>query len=84
MGRYYFDIWSGDRVTQDDEGVECANDQAACDAAAKALLDLARDVIGETTGCELSIEVSDETKKAVCRITLQLEIERLGQGAAQH
>jgi hypothetical protein len=62
--RYYFDIWSGDRVTQDDEGVECATNQAACEAAAKALLDLAKDLLSETTGCELSIEVNDETKKA--------------------
>jgi uncharacterized protein DUF6894 len=83
--RYYFDIWSGDRVTQDDEGVECANDQAACGAAAKALLDLAKDMVGETTACELSIEVNDEAKKPVCRVTLQLEIERLGErGAAHH
>jgi hypothetical protein len=83
--RYYFDIWSGDRVTQDDEGVECATNQAACEAAAKALLDLAKDLLSETTGCELSIEVNDETKKPVCRVTLQLEIERLGQeGVAHH
>ena len=84
MRRYYFDIWSGDRVTRDDEGVECANEQAACRAAAKALLDLAKDIVGETDLCELSIEVSDETKKPVCRVTLQLEIEGLGQGAAHH
>jgi uncharacterized protein DUF6894 len=84
MGRYYFDIWNGDIVTQDDEGVECANDQAACKAAAKALLDLAKDILGETTGCELAIEVSDETKKPVCRVALQLEIEGLGQEAAHH
>jgi hypothetical protein len=79
MPRYYFDTWNADRVAQDNEGIECANDQAACDAAAKALLDLARDIVCETTGCELSIEVSDEAKKPVCRVTLQLEIERLAE-----
>ena len=47
MRRYFFDIWSGDRITHDDEGVECANDQAACRAAAEALLDLAKDIVGE-------------------------------------
>ena len=67
------------------EGVECANEEAACKAAAKALLDLARDIVVEPVGCELSIEVSDETKKPVCRVTLQLEIEQLGpDGAADH
>ena len=83
--RYYFDIWTGDRVTQDDEGVECATNQAACEAAAKALLDLAKDLVVETTGVELSIEVSDQAKKPVCRVMLQLQIERLGpDGAARH
>ena len=41
----YFDVWNGDTVTQDNEEVECATDQAACEAAAKALLDLATDII---------------------------------------
>jgi hypothetical protein len=84
MGRYYFDIWSGERVTHDDEGCECANDEAACRAAARALLDLAKDIVGETDVCELFIEVSDETKKPVCRVTLQLQIEELGHDAAHH
>jgi hypothetical protein len=84
MGRYYFDVWNGDTVTQDNEGVECANEQAARKAAAKALLDLAKDIAGESTGCELSVEVSDESKKPVCRVTLQLEIEELGPDGAGH
>jgi hypothetical protein len=77
MPRYYFDTWDGDRVVSDNEGVECADDKAACGAAAKAILDLARDFVDETSSCELSIEVRDQAKKPVCRVTLQFEIEQL-------
>jgi hypothetical protein len=79
MPLYYFDTWDGDKVVSDNEGAQCANDQAACAAAAKALLELARDVVNGTTSCELSVEVSDAAKKPVCRATLQFEIEQLNQ-----
>jgi Domain of unknown function (DUF6894) len=48
MRRYYFDAWNGDRVAVDDKGVECADDQAACNAAASALLDIARQAVANT------------------------------------
>jgi hypothetical protein len=79
MPLYYFDTWDGDKVVSDNEGVECADDEAACGAAAKAVLDLARDMVDQTKSCELSVEVSDAAKKPVCRATLQLEIEQLNQ-----
>jgi hypothetical protein len=59
--------------------VECADDEAACGAAAKALLELTRDVVNGRASCELSGEVSDAAKKPVCRATLQFEIEQLSQ-----
>jgi hypothetical protein len=65
-------LWDGDKVVSDNEGVECADDKAACGAAAKALLELARDVVNGTASCELSVEVSDAQKKPLCRATLQL------------
>jgi hypothetical protein len=79
MPRYYFDAWNGERIIPDNEGVECADDKAACRAATKAVLDLASDIADGTSSCELSIEVSDEAKKPVCRVALQLEIEQLGE-----
>ena len=45
MPRYYFDAWNSDRIAQDNEGVECADDQSACGAAGKALVDLAREIV---------------------------------------
>ena len=62
MPRYYFDIWNGERVVPDPEGVECADDKAACGAATKAVLALASDITDRTSSCELSIELSDEAK----------------------
>jgi Domain of unknown function (DUF6894) len=79
MPRYYFDYWDGQTVSSDNEGVECPDEQAACQAAAKVLLDLAKDNIESTSSCEFSVEVSDETKKPLCRVTLQFEIEHLTQ-----
>jgi hypothetical protein len=79
MPRFYFDYWDGQTVSSDKEGVECADEQAACQSAAKALLDLTRDSIGSTSSYEFSVEVSDEARKPVCRVTLQLEIEQLTQ-----
>jgi hypothetical protein len=79
MARYYFDTWNGERIVPGNEGVECADDKAACRAAAKTVLDLASDIADQTSSCELSIEVSDEAKKPVCRVTLQFEIEQLGE-----
>ena len=79
MPRYYFDAWNGERIIPDNEGVECADDKAACGAAAKTILYLASNIVDRTSSCELSIEVSDEAKKPVCRVTLQFEIEQLGE-----
>jgi|tagenome__1003787_1003787.scaffolds.fasta_scaffold20003337_2 hypothetical protein len=77
MPRYYFDTWNGERIVPGNEGVECADDKAACGAAAKTLLNLASDMAEGTSSCDLSIEVSDEAKKPVCPVTLQFEIEQL-------
>jgi hypothetical protein len=82
MPVYYFDAWNGDRIASDNTGVECADDQAACRAAAKALLDLAREVVDGTRRWELALDVSDEEKKPVCRVSLQFEIEQKGQASS--
>jgi hypothetical protein len=79
MPRYYFDYWDGHTVSSDKEGVECPDEQAACRAAAKVLLGLAKDTIERTSSYDFSVEVSDETRKPLCRVTLQFEIEDLTQ-----
>jgi hypothetical protein len=82
MPRYYFDFWNGQTVSSDKEGVECSDEQPACQAAAKVLLDLARDNIESASSSEFSIEISGEARKPVYRVTLQFEIERLTQSSA--
>src|SRR4051812_18826806 len=51
MPRYYFDSWNGERVVPDHEGVECADDKAACGTAARTILDLASDIADGTSSC---------------------------------
>jgi hypothetical protein len=81
MPRYYFDYWDGQTVSSDKEGVECRDEQAACHTAGKVLLDLAKDAFEKTSSYEFSVEVSDEARKPVCRVTLQFEIEHLAQNS---
>jgi len=76
MPVYYFDAWNGDRIASDNKGVECADDQTVCSAAAQALLDLAREVVDGTRRWELALDVSDAEKKPVCRVSLQFESEQ--------
>ena len=45
MKRYYFDMRDGENVTRDDEGLEFPDLAAAQEEAAKALADIARDVV---------------------------------------
>ena len=83
MPVYYFDAWNGDRIASDNKGVECADDQTVCSAAAQALLDLAREVVDGTRRWELALDVSDAEKKPVCRVSLQFESEQKGQASAE-
>ena len=69
MPRYYFDYWDGQTVSSDNEGVECSEEQAACHAAGKVLLGLAKDTFEKASSYEFSVEVSDEARKPVCRVT---------------
>ncbi len=55
MPRCYFEYWDGQTVSSDKEGVECPDEQAACRAAAKALLGLAKDTIETTSRYEFSV-----------------------------
>jgi hypothetical protein len=57
MPRYYFDYWDGQTVSRDKEGVECPDEQAARQAAAKVLLNLAKDNVESASNCDFSVEV---------------------------
>ena len=65
MKRYYFDMRDGENVTRDDEGLEFPDLAAAQEEAAKALADIARDVVRKSvrapSGQRMVVEVRDDT-----------------------
>jgi hypothetical protein len=60
MTLYFFDTRDNDEFIDDDEGLEYPDLEAVKVAAAKALAELARDVIPGSLKRKLSIEVRDE------------------------
>jgi hypothetical protein len=60
MPIYFFDSRDNQAFIEDDEGLEYADLEAVKVAAAKALAELARDVIPASSKHELAIEVRDE------------------------
>jgi hypothetical protein len=59
MPRYFFDSSDGDRFFEDDEGLEFADLEAVKIEAARALAEIARDVIPGTLRREMAVEVRD-------------------------
>ncbi|MBP2434041.1 DUF6894 family protein [Bradyrhizobium elkanii] len=62
MPRFYFDLYDGEAMALDEEGLELQSVQAAQAEAAKSLADLARDAIHSTSAKphDMTIDVRDE------------------------
>lgn len=60
MGLYFFDSRDNEAFIEDDEGLDYPDLEAVKVAAAKALAELARDVIPASLRRQLAIEVRDE------------------------
>ena len=60
MPRYYFDVRETGNLAIDDEGIELLDIEAAQQAAARCLLDMARDrLLGDPLRHNMAIEVRD-------------------------
>ena len=77
MPRYYFDVRDGETFAPDDTGLDFDGIEAARDEAARALGEIAREVLPGSVARELAIEVSDGDKRPVLRTTLRFEVQRL-------
>jgi hypothetical protein len=77
MPRYYFDHSDGDQFLRDDEGLEFDGIEAARDEAARALGEMARDVLPRAVRRVLAIEVRDEAKEPLLEARLIFEVARL-------
>ena len=72
MPRYFFDTRDNDDFVEDEEGLELDGLEAVKVQAAKALAELARDVLPGSIKRVLAVEVRDE-RQPVLRATLTFE-----------
>jgi hypothetical protein len=80
MARYYFDVRDDDKVTPDEDGLVFHSLEAVKEEAARALADIARDVIPGTVRRVLAIEVRDDRKRPLLEARLVFEIVLLTSG----
>jgi hypothetical protein len=74
---YFFDTRDNDAFFEDDEGLEYPDIEAVKVEAARALAELARDVIPGSLKRELSIEVRDESGPVlIARMTFEAVVLR--------
>jgi hypothetical protein len=72
MPRYLFDIYEGEKHTEDHIGLDLDDSQAAQQEAVKALPAIAKDALPE---CDFVIEVLDEARRPILRARLSLTVE---------
>jgi hypothetical protein len=67
MSQFYFDVYEGDRVTVDNDGMQLVSADAAWLEAARSIAEMARDAFptrAKGTGHSLAIAVRDESGPA--------------------
>lgn len=76
MPRFYFDVREDGEFSADDEGVECANLDAAERMAAESAASIARDELPTGHAREVSIEVRNEQGEHLLAVTIAMKMER--------
>jgi hypothetical protein len=74
MPRYYFDVRDDDKVTFDEVGLVFHSLETVKEEAARALAEIAADVIPGTVRRVLAIEVRDEARRLLLEARLVFEI----------
>lgn len=75
MPRFYFDTHDGDRLTEDDEGLDLDGIEQARKEAIRALPDLVRDTLPNGDRRDFAVTVRDERGQPVLTATLSLRVE---------
>jgi hypothetical protein len=81
MPRFYLDSHDGDIFIEDEEGLEFSDLEAVKVEAARALADLAREVIPGSERRKLWIEVRDEARRPVLKTVMIFEVQVLAGSA---
>jgi hypothetical protein len=75
--RYFFDFRDNDRLTSDDEGVECDGMETVRREATCALAEIAKDILPRSGPHKLAIEVRDSADRPCLRAVLSFNVTRL-------
>ena len=74
--RYYFDCRENEQSVCDDDGIELANLDAAKEVAARALTEIARDILVDGSGRSLGMQVREDNGQVM--LTTELTFKPLG------
>jgi hypothetical protein len=76
MPRYYFDTYNGAQLVIDHVGLDLDGIEAAKNAAATVLPEMARDALPDGERMEFSVRVRDEYGRRVLTATLSFAVQR--------
>lgn len=73
MARFYFNTHDGESFFEDEDGLELADPDEAKTEAAKALADMAKDILAKDGSRKMVVEVLDEGRNILFRSSLQFD-----------
>lgn len=76
MSRYFFDLYNGNGLTLDDEGIEMSSRETISREVARILVDVARDELA-TDDAVISVSVRNEAGKTISVASLTFDIKWL-------
>ena len=77
MPRFYFDVREGVRFTEDEEGLELPDCNAAEREAAEAAASIGRDMLPKGTARVVTVEVRNEHGQRLVTATVTLAVDRV-------
>ena len=77
MPRFYFDVREGSRVTQDEQGWDLADLEAAEHQARITAADIAREHLASGKFDEISVEARDEHRKCILTVSASMRLDWL-------
>ena len=75
MPRFFFDTYDQDKLSRDDEGIDCGSIRQVQDRAIDALPDMAREALPNGPTHEFRVEVRNRQGRIVFRTSLSLTSE---------
>lgn len=78
MSRFYFDVREGETLTQDQEGLDLADLDAAEREAVHAAAEIGNDTLPKRYAPEVCVEVRDEHGQHVLSVAVTMSVERGG------